>query len=156
MLKQISLVLAVSFFTGCATIDSWQLGGRHPGPTTLAPAVRKLSAGDSPGAAKVLKRVCARRPVPGVTDEALFRLALLSLKPTPDTPVSKRGRQLLQRLKTEYPASPWTRQAAPLLELIVVIDDLKTDRESLSSQINELEEKIKQLRHLEVDLEKNR
>ena len=163
MRKQIILVMAASFFTGCATIDNWQLGRQHSGPTALTPAVRKLAAGDAPGAAQVLKKVCAKRPVSGVTDEALFRLALLSLKPTHDTPISKRGRQLLLRLKKQYPASPWTSQAAPLLDLIKVIDeitrqnqDLRADRELLTGKISELEGNIKQLEHLEIELEKTR
>jgi hypothetical protein len=163
MRKQTILLLSAFFFTGCATIDNWQPGGRHSGPTTLAPALGKLSAGDSPGAAKVLKKVCESRAVSGVTDEALFRLALLSLKPTPDIPVSRRGRQLLQRLKKEYPASPWTRQAAPLIDLIKVVDelthhnqDLEADNESLTRQISVLNDHIKQLKYLEVELEKTR
>ena len=163
MRKRILLVIAASFFTGCATSDNWQLGWQHTGPTTLTPAVRKLAAGDAPGAAQVLKKVCAKRSVSGVTDEALFRLALLSIKPTPATPISKRGRQLLLRLKKEYPASPWTSQAAPLLDLIKVIDeitrqnqDLRADREELTGKISELEDNIKQLENLEVELEKTR
>ena len=39
-----------------------------------------MSKGDAPGAAKLLDGISRGGAVPGVTDEALFRLALLSLR----------------------------------------------------------------------------
>lgn len=164
MNKPIMLLLTAPLLTSCAAItDLWQGTGKSQGSTTLAPAVDKLSAGDSAGAAKVLKKASEGKPVAGVTDEALFRLALLSLKPDRENGVSRRGRQLLHRLKKEYPASPWTAQAAPLIELIKVMDelssqnkDLKATKDSLSREVNELNHNIEQMKHLDVELEKSR
>jgi len=78
-------------------------------------------------------------------------------------PVSRRGRQLLQRLKREYPASPWTAQAAQLMELIKVADDLthqnqdlKASKETLNKEINGLSNNINQLKKLDLELESTR
>lgn len=179
MRKGCLLLIAAFFISGCATSGTWQSGRRsferyperpaerpaerQPAPATLAPAVARLSKGDATGAAKVLKGVCQGKRVRGTTDEALFRLALLSLNPNPDMPVSKRGRQLLQRLKREYPASPWTAQAAQLMELVKVTDeltrqnqDLKAAKETLYKENNELSGNIDRLRKLDLELESTR
>lgn len=175
MRKGFILLFATCFLAGCATSETWQAGRRYPArypdrpaerqpaPTTLAPAVAKLSRGDATGAARVLKGVCQGKRVSGTTDEALFRLALLSLNPNPEMPVSRRGRQLLQRLKREYPASPWTAQAAQLMELIKVADDLthqnqdlKASKETLNKEINGLSNNINQLKKLDLELESTR
>ena len=84
-MKTLALLLVVATLSGgCAA--------RKPGSTfgflqhnsaadTLQQAQEMLGKGDSPGAARLLKGICAGGQQPGVTDEALFRLALLSLKP---------------------------------------------------------------------------
>jgi hypothetical protein len=170
MRKLVILVLAASLFTGCATPKKGESGGlmqRYSESKRLAQAVEMLAKGDSPGAAKVLNAICTGSAVPGVTDEALFRLALLSLKPSTERPASVQGYQLLKRLKKEYPTSPWTVQAAPLVELISVAEEfrhqnrnLKAANQSLTKETNELNKKInelnknlEQLKHLDQELE---
>ena len=123
----------------------------------------KHTKGDARHSAKVVKKVDKGKAVSGMTDGELFRLALLSLKPNPDVPVSPRGRELLRRLKKEYPASPWTEMAVPIMELITVTDglahrsqQLKAANESLVGEINLLNRNIKQLKYLDLELEKTR
>jgi len=133
----------------------------------LEHAVDKLEKGDLAGAVKDLNALCRGQAVPGVTDEALFRLALLSLRPSVEKPLSGQGPQLLKRLRREYPASPWTLQAAPLIELVDVADELRQQNRSLRASnhslgrelkesnqvIKELNLVIKQLKNLDVELE---
>ena len=157
-------MLAAALFCGCATTTkTGESGGflaRYSESKKLARATEMLAKDDPTGAAKVLAVICRGNPVPGVTDEALFRLALLLLKPGAERPASTQGRLLLKRLKTEYPASPWTVQAAPLLELISVADELRRQNrnlkgvnQSLSREIDELNQNLERLKRLDQELE---
>lgn len=156
-------MLAAALFCGCATTKTGENGGflaRYSESKKLARATEMLAKDDPAGAAKVLAVICRDNPVPGVTDEALFRLALLHLKPGTERPASPQGRLLLKRLKTEYPASPWTVQAAPLLELVNVADELRRQNrnlrgvnQSLSREIGELNQNLERLKRLDQELE---
>jgi len=165
-----ALFLTFALCFGCATTRPGQKSGflrHHTEANRLAAAQALLEKGDSPGAAKVLEAICSSPSEPGVTDEALFRLALLSLKPSPERPASPQGHQLLRRLKKEYPASPWTAQAAPLVELINSAEELRrqnrsyrTSNQALTRDVNELNKNIKeltksieQLKHLDLEIE---
>lgn len=164
MKKLVLFIVTGSLFTGCAAIpDHWQGAGGHPVRRSLAPGVRELSAGDTAASVKALKRASEGKAVSGVTDEVLFRLALLSLKPNRETLVSRRGRHLLKRLKKEYPSSPWTAQAAQLFELIKLVDELYLQnkevtaaKESLSKEVEVLKHNIQQSKNLDMELEKSR
>jgi hypothetical protein len=169
-------LLTISLCAGCATTpkgtpphktESAGLLLRYSESKRLASALALLEKGDSPGAARVLDAICASTPVPGVTDEALFRLALLALKPCAERPASLQGHQLLKRLKKEYPSSPWTAQASPLIELINAAEELRHQNrnyraanQSLTREVNELNKHvselnrdIEQLKHLDLELE---
>jgi hypothetical protein len=166
-----ALFLACALCFGCANSRPGQKSGflqHHTEANRLATAQTLLEKGDSFGAAKALEAICSSPAEPGVTDEALFRLALLSLKPSPERPASPQGHQLLRRLKKEYPASPWTAQAAPLVELINSAEELRrqnrnyrTSNQALTRDVNELNKNIKeltksieQLKHLDLEIEK--
>ncbi len=150
-------------FSGCATPGKSDTAGflqRYSASNRLAEAVELLSKGDAPGAAKLLDGISRGGAMPGVTDEALFRLALLSLRAGGETPASAQGRRLLRRLKKEYPASPWTLQAASLVELIGVADELKRQNrnlkgvnQSLTREIGDLNRNLERLKHLDLELE---
>jgi len=165
-----TLFLAFFLCFGCAGLRSGQKSGflqHHTEAKLLTTAQTLLEKGDSSGAAKVLEAICSSPAEPGVTDEALFRLALLSLKPSPERPASAQGHQLLRRLKKEYPASPWTAQAAPLVELMNSAEELRrqnrnyrTANQALTRDVNELNKSIKeltknidQLKHLDLEIE---
>ena len=152
MKKFAFLIIAAAICTGCVLMQGSPVypASRKPGSQALAQAVKMLEKRDTSGAAKVLKALSIAKSEPGVTDEALFRLALLSLSPAPDRPVSRRAQLLLKRLKNEYPASPWTVQAAQLMELVRVSEELrhqsrrlrelKADNEELSRSNKEVKE----------------
>lgn len=164
MRKLATIALLAALLTGCATAaKKGEPAGflqRYSESRRLGQAVEMLAKGDSSGAAKLLTAICAGSAIPGVTDEALFRLALLSLNPSAERPASGHGYQLLRRLKKEYPTSPWTAQAAPLTELISVAEELrlqnrnlKGSKQSLSKELNELNRNLQQLKHLDLELE---
>ena len=172
MKKLAPLFLALSLCFGCATTPPGEKSAgflqHYSESKRLAAAVALLGKGDHAGAIKALEALCSGGSVPGVTDEALFRLALLTLKPSAERPASPQGHQLLRRLKKEYPSSPWTAQAAPLVELIGSADELKRQNRGyhntnqsltrevseLKKNINELNENIEQLKHLDQEIEK--
>ena len=163
MKKQVFLIVTGSLLTGCAAITDHWPGAAGYQVRRSAPGVRELTAGDTAGSVRVMKRASEGRGVSGVTDEVLFRLALLSLRPNRDALVSKRGRLLLKRLKKEYPYSPWTAQAAQLIELIRLVDEvslqnkeLKSAKESLAKEVDGLKHSIQQSKYLDMELEKSR
>jgi hypothetical protein len=132
----------------------------------LAAAVLLLGMGNASEAESVLVSVCEEPGVPGVTDEALFRLAIFRLGAT-ETEGSGAARQIVERLQREYPASVWGRQAAPLLKLLASTSDLRranSDLQSLNLSLskvneeltrerNELRETLEKLKHLDLELE---
>lgn len=133
---------------------------RYAASRKLAQAVEMLGKGNQAGGIRELNAICSAKSMPGVTDEALFRLALISLKPTLERPISPQGQQLLKRLRKEYPASSWAVQAAPLLDLLEVADDLKQQNrnlrsanQSLNKEISDLNRTINQLKNLDLELE---
>ncbi|HBG08209.1 MAG: hypothetical protein A2075_05370 [Geobacteraceae bacterium GWC2_58_44] len=163
MSRVILILLIASLIAGCAGVQNGESNGfvqRYSGSRRLALAVEMLENGKTSAAAKELNAICAGSAVPGVTDEALFRLALLSLKPSGEKPVSAQGQQLLRRLRKEYPASPWTVQAAPLVDLLEVAEELrqqnknlKASNQSLAREVSELSKSIQQLKNLDLELE---
>lgn len=174
MFKRAPILLIVVLLAGCATSGTTTTTGssseggimdRYAESRKLEEAVDLLEEGKTVGAARVLHTVATGKRVPGVTDEALFRLALLALRG------GEKGQALssqhLRRLKKEYPGSPWTLQAAPLASLLNEMEELKEQNRSLKGnsqalnrevgdlkkEINALNSQIRQLRNLDLELE---
>jgi len=163
MRKTVVMLVLASLCSGCATakIGEGSLMQRYAGSKQLAQAEEMLAKGDTAGATKTLNAVSNGPSVPGVTDEALFRLALLAMKPGAERPASAQGHQLLRRLNKEFPKSPWTQLAAPLNEMIGAAEDLRKQNknlrsanQSLNKEIAELNHSLEQLKHLDLELEK--
>lgn len=134
----------------------------QPRSKQLEQSAAMLAAGDSDGAARILNAIVGAPSAPGVTDEALFRLALLSLSPGLDKPAAAQGQQLLKRLGKDYPKSPWTALAGPVSELINVAEELKRQNkslkgtnQSLTKEVGELNRNIDRLKRLDLELEKS-
>lgn len=160
----IALLALVAMNSGCAG-----LGGRAPRfmalsepQRSLVGALDRLSAGKEQQARDLLEKAVDGAPAAGVTDEALFRLALLSLKEDGGKGL-QRSQALLERLADKYPDSLWTRQSAPLLSHLVEARalrnrqrELKSLREqnlSLSRDNRELRQSLEQLKQLDLELE---
>jgi predicted Zn-dependent protease len=123
-------------------------------------ALDSLRAGKEQKARDTLERVVKAAPLDGVTDEALFRLALLQLGSEGGKGVF-RARSLLERLMKEYPGSLWARQAVPVAAYLTSANlhdrELKTLRDlnlSLSRDNRELHQSIERLKSLDKELER--
>ena len=129
----------------------------------LDAAVKMIEAGQEGEARRFLELVIDDSRVDGVTDEALFRLAILNLNGG-EQGDGKSSIALLDTLRSSYPASVWTKQAAPLHSYLVGVKNIRIrNREfnalreknlSLSRDVRELRETIDRLKALDRDLEK--
>lgn len=147
---------------GCASFpEKW--GETAPSQKqVLSLAVAKLQEGEEREARSMLEQVLAAAPVVGVTDEALFRLALLSLRE--DTPKGNaKTQKLLEQLSREHPTSAWNHQAAPLAahltdtkrlrESARELRALREQNYSLSKDNRDLRQTLERLKSLDLELE---
>jgi hypothetical protein len=128
----------------------------------LVNAVDKIRAGQEREARHFLELAIEESREDGVTDEALFRLAILKLNDG-DQGAGKSSIALLDKLRSNYPASVWTRQAAPLQLYIKGVHNIRNrEREintlreknlSLSREVHELRQTIERLKALDLELE---
>lgn len=155
-----TIILAVHL-TGCAALQ--KPGGLlygHGQEQKLTAAVQQLRDGNLKTATSLLAAICAEPGVAGVTDEALFRLGLLYLRTPSESNDAPVVQHTFERLQREYPASPWTRQAAPLIRLLSTINEtqrqnhsLKALNLSLTRENRELRQSMEKLKHLDMELE---
>ncbi|MBI2353950.1 MAG: tetratricopeptide repeat protein [Deltaproteobacteria bacterium] len=159
------LLVLLLFSGGCGTIAGKPslMFAPPEQKRKLASALEFLRAGNEKQAREVLEQVTVAPPLGGVTDEAIFRLALLHLGDGGKD--AARSRALLERLKGEFPASPWTHQAAPLISYLAGAKTLR-DRDgrelkalrdlnlSLTRDNRELRQSIERLKSLDLELER--
>lgn len=164
MRRVLSTILLLAL-CGCASLRSNEGGvvQRYSQSRNLAAAKSLLESGDRPGAARSLAAITEAGNFTGITDEALFLLALINLRPALDHDGNLQSLQLLKRLGKEYPTSPWTAQSRRLLELLAGVEELrrqartlKSHNQSLNNEVNELKRNIDQLKRLDQELERKR
>ncbi len=106
-------------------------------------------------ATKVLEGICSAKGIPGVTDEALFRLAILYLDAGQGKSEIGQARQMLERLIKEYPSSSWRNHAASLVEITATLNRriryLKGENSSLSKENRELRLNIEKLKIIDIE-----
>ena len=165
MLRRCLVIAVILAQCGCAALRSSDGGvmERFVQARNLSEAGSLLDSGDRVGAAKLLNTVVEAGSFSGITDEALFNLALINLRPATEHDSNARALQLLKRLAKEYPSSPWTQKSRQLLEFLTGIDELrrqvrslKSSNQSLSSEVKELNRNVEQLKKLDQELEKQR
>ncbi|MBC7964036.1 MAG: tetratricopeptide repeat protein [Steroidobacteraceae bacterium] len=161
---------------GCATDAGKSLPPPPPPTTTTTTTTREvpeaeryfsaalhfMRTGNESGAREQLERIVGLSALVGVTDEALFRLAILNLRDEYGRGET-RARKLLERLVTEFPDSSWSSQAAPLLVYIQETATLRARTRALKSLRNqnltlgrdnkELRQSIERLKDLDLELE---
>lgn len=128
----------------------------------LANAVNMIKSGLEREARYYLELVINDSLEEGVTDEALFRLAILELNDG-EPGGGKSSIALLEKLKSNYPASVWAKQAAPLQSYLLTVKNIRNrEREvnalrdknlSLSRDVRELRQTIERLKVLDLELE---
>lgn len=158
------LLVLVMMTAGCAGRD-----GRGPRfiafsgqERTLNEARDLLRAGNVQQTRSLLEKVVEGEPTAGVSDEALFRLALLSLNED-GSKGFQHSQALLEKLAVNYPDSLWTRQSAPLLSHLADYRVLRTKQRelkalkelnySLSRDNKEMRQSLEQLKRLDLELE---
>ncbi len=129
---------------------------------SFAGALEYLRGGREQQARELLERVVTLPPVSGITDEALFRLALLGMRDEAGK-VASQTLELLERLEGEFPRSIWAHQAAPLSAYLAGVrvprdrqKELKSLRDlnlSLSRDNRELRQTIERLKSLDLELD---
>lgn len=165
------LIMLLTMSGGCGT-----LAVRKPSATNSVSATSSVSAaerdfatalhylrnGNEAVSRDLFKRVVDGSNLSGVTDEAIFRLALLSLRDE-NGKGEKRSAELFERLFSEFPGSIWSRQAAPLAmyvkETIALraqkreLNLLRNQNLSLSRDNKELRQSIERIKNLDLELE---
>jgi len=181
MRKLATIMLFALGLNGCATLkmgDNQHIF-RHNQEKKLAAAVKLQKEGKLSSAVESLKALCAERGVPGVTDEALFRLSMLYLINGLDNDKEflQLAQHYIQRLRKEYTYSSWAGMAAPVAELLSTTAELRRqmqniknqnqtlskenqslskENQSLSKETQELRLSIEKLKHLDLELEQKR
>lgn len=170
----LTIPLLLILLSGCATTGpGGSLLTRLSEGRRLSEAIDHLEKGNLDAAATALETITRQPAVSGITDEALFRLALIRLPNGKDG--SSQTTALLERLIRDYPGSPWTKQGVPLLEYVSSIDDarkqarnlrilnlslnrdnkeLRATNQNLVRENKELHQNIEKLKHLDIELEK--
>lgn len=168
----LTIILAVFGLTGCTTLQTQTRGElqRSEQEKKLARAISLIQKGDTESATEVLESIADDRGIDGVTDEALFRLSILHLTPDADRESVLQALKPLERLRKEYPTSPWYAQASPLAEFLTNLSrklqsatelrrQLKTLKDlnlSVTRENKELKLNIEKLKNLDVELERKK
>lgn len=145
----ILMLLALLSAGGCANFGMVSGGERD---RYFAEGMQSLQNGKEKRARDLLERAIAA-PTGGLSDEALFRLALLHLRDDEGRGLS-RSLALLERLKKEYPRSPWTYQSAPLTAYLISHGKDREKNILLSRENRELQQSIDRLKNLDLEMEK--
>lgn len=145
--RLLAAVLILILPTGCAPVRKvvTDIRQRSAQEEKLSLAVELIARGRIDNAAVLLDAIIIEKPVRGVTDEALFRLALLRLPSEPRTGDIAKATKLLDQLQRDYPDSPWAHQALPLSDFIAEIP-------ARIEAAGELRRQIKSLRDLNLSL----
>lgn len=161
-MKNIIVILLICIFCGCSSIGTFNKNYMYNlnQRSKLASAKDMLSQGKKEPAINLLSEISNGKGVPGVTDEAMFMLALLYLNSSHDVEKSVYSQELLKRLQTEYPASLWALQSSPLLGLLIKTRRERESKVEIYQEINylKLENKrlklnIERLKTLDLELE---
>ena len=158
----VTALFSVLLASGCGPIVKLSGSAIRTEERNFAGALQYLRSGNEIAARDLFERTVDAPPLKGVTDEALFRLAILNLRDEGGKG-EPRARALLNRLIREFPASIWAGQASPLaahlqdvLTLRGVQRELKNLRNqnlSLSHDNKELRQSIERLKQLDMELE---
>lgn len=139
---------------GCATFQRYGFYGRSQAEN-LETAKKMLREDKVQSATQILAAISAAKGVPGVTDEALFRLSLIYLDAGQTRNDTSRAEETLEKLMRDYPKSSWRPHAAALEELIANLNrkirNLRGENLSLEKKNRELRLNIEKLKILDIE-----
>jgi len=154
------LLAGTIFFSGCSMLRLQTEQERQ-----FSEGLQALQTGNLHHAYQLLEQVVNAPPVAGMTDEALFRLALLQFSEEGggSGKTTSRSLVLLERLQKEFPASPWTHLSTPLADWLTGSkrekahsNQLTRENRELMRENRELRQNIERLKMLDLELEKKR
>lgn len=129
--------------------------------STLSSATEMMKNGEGNAAVVLLEEISSQNGVPGITDEAMFRLGLLYLDQKPRATGLTQARNILERLNKEYPGSEWNIMAAPLLKFLKEttstqrkLEELKETNISILKENKKLKIDIEKLKTFDLELER--
>jgi hypothetical protein len=167
----IALVLGLS---SCATIKIGEKGldYRQQQGQKLQAAIMLHREGKITSAVEAYKGICSEKGLEGVTDQALFMLSLIYLDfgLGSDREFIQVAQQHLDRLRKEYPSSPWSSLTSPVVQMLESSAELRRqniniknqnqalskENQSLSKENQELRQSIEKLKRLDLELEQKR
>jgi hypothetical protein len=161
-MKILFLCLLLLTSAGCATFQEMQttVTGRLSAGQKLTYAKTELEQGRTNAASAALESLVEESAYPGITDEALYRLAILKLNHE-DKDGSPAASRYLERLRRDYRDSDWAQQAKPLLDFLNTVAEikkqnrtLKNTNNTLSKENRELHQNIERLKDLDIQLDR--
>lgn len=136
MMKLALIIMLVIGLGGCVTMtDPVVPAYGMEQKNKFSTALELLRQGNRAGAAELLAAICKEPEVPGVTDEALFRLSILRLGQAGDSSGVAQSKNDLERLKKEFPSSSWAPLASTLGDLLAKTNN-KAQREKKLKELN--------------------
>ena len=130
MIKYILIFMLVCVMAGCAC-STREFSYRSGQEWKLSRAETLLGAGETTAAVQVLAAISAEPKMPGVTDEAMFRLSLLQLGTAMEPGGTTESEKNLGKLVKTYPAGAWTPLASRLIEFFASTEDARKQNQKL-------------------------
>lgn len=154
MKKYLLTILATTLLlSGCATVNApdtiYQQQKKKLALAQMLIEENKISA-----AKDVLSSVSKDTAVKGITDEALFRLALLNLDPGEQKIRTRKAGQNLDKILGDYPSSPWRNHAATLKGLLDAYDLAVEERNDMEQSVKSLRSSYSSLKSMNLSLTK--
>jgi hypothetical protein len=140
---------------GCATLTKpgapfYGMGQKDK----LATASMLQKQGKTSESKNLLSEICAEPAVPGVTDEALFRLAILRLGSEFEADNIEKCKKELDRLAQDFPSSSWTQLALPLRNFLASSGKALKQGKKLSEQNKSLSKENRELKDNSLSMAK--
>lgn len=160
------IVITAMALGGCATMNKADRYS-YEQQKKLALAKILLQSNRPAAARKTLAEISTAPPVASVTDEALFRLALLDLETDSQKTATEKSEKSLTALLTSFSSSSWSSHAIMLKNLLEAYDstvqekaelektikNLKNSNTSLSKENANLRQDLEKLKKLDLELE---
>jgi uncharacterized protein YceK/cell division protein FtsB len=164
-----TLIICIAIITGlsgCATIRKEDPNAQEQ-RQKLVLAKLLLESNRTEAAKKTLSEITRKPAVPGITDEAFFRLALLDLEAGQQKIATEKSGKDLVTILNKFKSSTWRAHAGTLKGLIDAYDitlqekaeldkmvkNLKNSNASLTKENTDLRQDLEKLKKLDLDLE---
>jgi len=133
----IIFIAIITGLSGCATIRK-EDPNAHEQRQKLVLAKLLLESNRTEAAKKTLAEITRKPAVAGITDEALFRLALLDLEAGQQKIATEKSGKDLDTILNKFKSSAWSAHAATLKGLIDAYDITLQEKAELDKMVKNL------------------